>query len=130
MVSDPDPFNWNHGDGEWVAEEIFLEDFQSPYEFMEPVYMSYWDKLIEVHGISTMAESTADHRYASSPFTWPFAQTSIAYWYKFTTGAQIHLTGNPVSWTAGVLAGLILGAVLCVWALRMQRQIISVSEGK
>ena len=86
--------------------------------------------LVKVASLRVSSEDCGDHRFSSSVFDWPLARASIGYWRKKKLKAQLHFTGNVVSWCGGLASLCLLTVYWLVVALARKRRIYIVSEGK
>ena len=102
------PNHWNFHTSNWNSEIVSALG-EIPNFFLQKRF-TIWDKTLEYMEKSLYfnEKPTEDHRFASDWYDWPFASTSIAYWYDSRTNSQIHFTGNVVSWSGGLLLSVIL----------------------
>ncbi|XP_039267685.2 protein O-mannosyl-transferase 1-like [Styela clava] len=128
VVSDVQKSNWAYGDTEWIAEELFHDDFTDEERDDDNMEIGFWDKFFETHMLmyELSRSTTTDHIHASSPFTWPLAQSTIPYWHNQTFDFQIHLAGNPISWCTGICFSVLYGLMITVWAMKMQRKMVTI----
>ncbi|XP_058015641.1 protein O-mannosyl-transferase 1 isoform X6 [Ahaetulla prasina] len=78
--------------------------------------------------ILTLKNEDTEHKYSSSPLDWITLETNIAYWFHSSSGAQIHLLGNLVSWTSANVATVVYVTLFLGYLLRRRRNIRDIPE--
>ncbi|KAK9392319.1 protein O-mannosyl-transferase 1-like [Crotalus adamanteus] len=78
--------------------------------------------------ILTLKNEDTEHKYSSSPLDWITLETNIAYWFHSSSGAQIHLLGNVVSWTSANVATVVYLVLFLGYLLRRQRNIQDIPD--
>lgn len=89
----------------------------------------FWSKLMEIH-TKLFAEATTarrsglagshDHRFRSTPITWPLGLANIVYWVHNSSNVQIHLIANPVVWWPAASAILMMSIAHAIIAVKRQ----------
>uniref|UniRef100_A0A8D2J5L5 Protein O-mannosyl-transferase 1 n=1 Tax=Varanus komodoensis TaxID=61221 RepID=A0A8D2J5L5_VARKO len=91
--------------------------------------LSFMAKFSELQWkILTLKNEDTEHKYSSSPLDWITMDTNIAYWFHSTSGAQIHLLGNMVTWTSANAATVVYVTLLLGYLLRRRRNIRDIPE--
>ncbi|XP_028918288.1 protein O-mannosyl-transferase 1 isoform X1 [Ornithorhynchus anatinus] len=76
----------------------------------------------------TLKGENTEHKYSSSPLEWITLDTNIAYWLHPTTSAQIHLLGNPLTWSSANVATLTYMLLFLWYLVRRRRNICDIPE--
>ncbi|XP_063754336.1 protein O-mannosyl-transferase 1 isoform X2 [Eleginops maclovinus] len=116
----------------WTVEEhrygTSQEQKEREAELHSPTHIdvdrkiSFWAKFLELQWKMLMVkQEDSEHKYSSAPLEWITMETNIAYWLHPSTNAQIHLIGNPVSWSVASLTLLAYQLLAAVYLLRRRR---------
>ncbi|XP_042334681.1 protein O-mannosyl-transferase 1 [Sceloporus undulatus] len=104
-------------------------ELHSPTQINISQNLSFMAKFMELQWkILTLKNEDTEHKYSSSPFDWITMDTNIAYWFHATSGAQIHLLGNMVTWTSASVATVVYLALFLWYLLRRRRNICDIPE--
>ncbi|XP_063000987.1 protein O-mannosyl-transferase 1 isoform X3 [Elgaria multicarinata webbii] len=104
-------------------------ELHSPTQISISQNLSFMAKFTELQWkILTLKNEDTEHKYSSSPLDWITMDTNIAYWFHSTSGAQIHLLGNIVTWTSANVATVVYVALLLWYLLRRRRGIRDIPE--
>ncbi|KAH0615397.1 hypothetical protein JD844_004589 [Phrynosoma platyrhinos] len=104
-------------------------ELHSPTQISISQNLSFMAKFMELQWkILTLKNEDTEHKYSSSPLDWITMDTNIAYWFHATSGAQIHLLGNMVTWTSASVATVVYLALFLWYLLRRRRNICDIPE--
>uniref|UniRef100_A0A8D0HI81 Protein O-mannosyl-transferase 1 n=1 Tax=Sphenodon punctatus TaxID=8508 RepID=A0A8D0HI81_SPHPU len=123
---------WNveeHRYGKSQEQKEREVELHSPTQIDISQNLSFMAKFTELQWkILTLKNEDTEHKYSSSPFEWITMDTNIAYWLHPTSGAQIHLLGNILTWASASVATLIYVGLFLWYLLRRQRNIFDIPE--
>ncbi|KAJ7308001.1 hypothetical protein JRQ81_008501 [Phrynocephalus forsythii] len=104
-------------------------ELHSPTHVSMSRNLSFMAKFTELQWkILTLKNEDAEHKYSSSPFDWVTLDTNIAYWFHASSGAQIHLLGNAVTWTSANVATVVYVALFLWYLVRRRRHVDGIPE--
>ncbi|CAI5794183.1 protein O-mannosyl-transferase 1 isoform X2 [Podarcis lilfordi] len=104
-------------------------ELHSPTQISISQNLSFMAKFTELQWkILTLKNEDTEHKYSSSPLEWITLDTNIAYWFHSTSGAQIHLLGNIVTWMSANAATAAYVALFLWYLLRRRRNICDIPE--
>ncbi|XP_048368351.1 protein O-mannosyl-transferase 1 isoform X4 [Sphaerodactylus townsendi] len=123
---------WNveeHRYGKSQEQKEREVELHSPTRMSIGQNLSFMAKFTELQWkILTLKNEDTEHKYSSSPLDWVTLDTNIAYWFHSTSGAQIHLLGNVVTWMSANTATLVHVALFLWYLLRRRRNIHDIPE--
>ncbi|XP_053138518.1 protein O-mannosyl-transferase 1 isoform X2 [Hemicordylus capensis] len=123
---------WNveeHRYGKSQEQKEREVELHSPTQVSISQNLSFMAKFTELQWkIFTLKNEDTEHKYSSSPLDWITMDTNIAYWFHSTSGAQIHLLGNMVTWMSANGATLVYVVLFLWYLLRRQRNIHDIPE--
>ncbi|XP_060106963.1 protein O-mannosyl-transferase 1 isoform X2 [Heteronotia binoei] len=123
---------WNveeHRYGKSQEQKEREVELHSPTRISIGQNLSFMAKFTELQWkILTLKNEDTEHKYSSSPLDWITLDTNIAYWFHSTSGAQIHLLGNVVTWMSANMATLAYVALFLWYLLRRRRNIRDIPE--
>ncbi|XP_054853790.1 protein O-mannosyl-transferase 1 [Eublepharis macularius] len=123
---------WNveeHRYGKSQEQKEREAELHSPTRISIGRNLSFMAKFTELQWkILTLKNEDTEHKYSSSPLDWITMDTNIAYWFHSTSGAQIHLLGNVVTWMSANVATLVYVALFSWYLLRRRRNIHDIPE--
>ncbi|XP_071622232.1 protein O-mannosyl-transferase 1 isoform X5 [Heliangelus exortis] len=123
---------WNveeHRYGKSQGQKDREVELHSPTQMDISKNLSFMAKFTELQWkILTLKNEETEHKYSSSPLDWITMDTNIAYWLHPTSGAQIHLLGNVVTWASADVAALIYTSLSLWYLVRRQRKIYDIPE--
>ncbi|XP_061459850.1 protein O-mannosyl-transferase 1 isoform X2 [Rhineura floridana] len=123
---------WNveeHRYGKSQEQKEREVELHSPTQISISQNLSFMAKFTELQWkILSLKNEDTEHKYSSSPLEWITLDTNIAYWFHATSGAQIHLLGNIVTWTSANVATVIYVALFLWHLLRRRRNIRDIPE--
>nr|XP_056716346.1 protein O-mannosyl-transferase 1 [Euleptes europaea] len=123
---------WNveeHRYGKSQEQKEREVELHSPTRISIGQNLSFMAKFTELQWkILTLKTEDTEHKYSSSPLDWITLDTNIAYWFHSTSGAQIHLLGNVVTWMSANVATLAYVALFLWYLLRRRRNIQDIPE--
>ncbi|XP_034968518.1 protein O-mannosyl-transferase 1 isoform X2 [Zootoca vivipara] len=123
---------WNveeHRYGKSQEQKEREVELHSPTQISISQNLSFMAKFTELQWkILTLKNEDTEHKYSSSPLEWITLDTNIAYWFHSTSGAQIHLLGNIVTWMSANAATAAYVALFLWYLLRRRRNICDIPE--
>ncbi|XP_032993468.1 protein O-mannosyl-transferase 1 [Lacerta agilis] len=123
---------WNveeHRYGKSQEQKEREVELHSPTQISISQNLSFMAKFTELQWkILTLKNEDTEHKYSSSPLEWITLDTNIAYWFHSTSGAQIHLLGNIVTWMSANAATAAYTALFLWYLLRRRRNICDIPE--
>ncbi|XP_077163186.1 protein O-mannosyl-transferase 1 isoform X2 [Paroedura picta] len=123
---------WNveeHRYGKSQEQKEREAELHSPTRISIGQNLSFMAKFTELQWkILTLKNEDTEHKYSSSPLDWITLDTNIAYWLHSTSGAQIHLLGNVITWMSANMATLAYAALFLWYLLRRRRNIQDIPQ--
>ncbi|XP_068771442.1 protein O-mannosyl-transferase 1 isoform X5 [Struthio camelus] len=123
---------WNveeHRYGKSQEQKEREVELHSPTQMDISKNLSFMAKFAELQWkILTLKNEDTEHKYSSSALDWITMDTNIAYWLHPTSGAQIHLIGNVLTWASANVAALIYMCLSLWYLVRRRRRIYDVPE--
>nr|XP_020650570.1 protein O-mannosyl-transferase 1 [Pogona vitticeps] len=118
---------WNveeHRYGKSQEQKEREVELHSPTQISISQNLSFLAKFTELQWkILTLKNEDTEHKYSSSPLDWITLDTNIAYWFHASSGAQIHLLGNVVTWTSANVATAVYVALFLWYLVRRRRHL-------
>ncbi|KAM6337030.1 protein O-mannosyl-transferase 1 isoform 4-T5 [Alca torda] len=123
---------WNveeHRYGKSQEQKEREVELHSPTQMDISKNLSFMAKFTELQWkILTLKNEDTEHKYSSSALDWITMDTNIAYWLHPTSGAQIHLLGNVVTWASANIAALVYACLSLWYLIRRRRKIYDIPE--
>ncbi|XP_059684640.1 protein O-mannosyl-transferase 1 isoform X2 [Gavia stellata] len=123
---------WNveeHRYGKSQEQKEREVELHSPTQMDISKNLSFMAKFMELQWkILTLKNEDTEHKYSSSALEWITMDTNIAYWLHPTSGAQIHLLGNVVTWASANAAALVYTCLSLWYLVRRRRKIYDIPE--
>ncbi|KAJ7418252.1 Protein O-mannosyl-transferase 1 [Pitangus sulphuratus] len=123
---------WNveeHRYGKSQEQKEREVELHSPTQMDISKNLSFMAKFTELQWkILTLKNEDTEHKYSSSALDWITMDTNIAYWLHPTSGAQIHLLGNVVTWASANAAALVYTCLSLWYLIRRRRRIYDIPE--
>ncbi|XP_020650570.3 protein O-mannosyl-transferase 1 [Pogona vitticeps] len=118
---------WNveeHRYGKSQEQKEREVELHSPTQISISQNLSFLARFTELQWkILTLKNEDTEHKYSSSPLDWITLDTNIAYWFHASSGAQIHLLGNVVTWTSANVATAVYVALFLWYLVRRRRHL-------
>ncbi|XP_037255545.1 protein O-mannosyl-transferase 1 isoform X2 [Falco biarmicus] len=124
---------WNveeHRYGKSQEQKEREVELHSPTQMDISKNLSFMAKFTELQWkILTLKNEDTEHKYSSSALDWITMDTNIAYWLHPTSGAQIHLLGNVVTWASANIAAVVYMCLSLWYLIRRRRKVYDIPEG-
>lgn len=108
---------------------------QADFIPLEPTYLSFWDKFLEIHYkmVTHQQDGVKDHLYAcENPLDWIFLNKGTAYWVDPTgnSNRQIFFLGNVYLWHIGNISMATMFFIWIMYILRRRRLIFDLDDNE